>query len=174
MSGDLFGHVEPPPMRVRLDRTGDREHPCCNNIAIIGSGKAQHAAELRCAQCDKHRGWLPREALDFLTTLAQQFGAPTEPLTLRDQQIGDHQMSDDRKFDNSGILFRNQDKEAGNAKDRDYKGEATIDGVEYWMSGWIKEGKRGKFMTFSFKPKDAPKAASKASATADFSDEVPF
>jgi hypothetical protein len=77
-----------------------------------------------------------------------------------------------RTYDNSGILFRNTDKT--NERDRDYKGEATIDGVGYWMSGWIKEGKKGKFMTFSFKPKDAPKDAVKKSRAADFNAEIPF
>jgi hypothetical protein len=81
----------------------------------------------------------------------------------------------DKQYDNSGILFRNDDKEPGNARDRDYQGEATINGVEYWMSGWIKEGRKGKFMTFSFKAKDAPKTASaKASAGVDFDDSIPF
>jgi hypothetical protein len=73
--------------------------------------------------------------------------------------------------DNSGIMFRNHDKSG--ERDRDYKGEATISGAEYWMSGWIKEGKKGKFMTFSFKPKDAP-AAKPKSAFADMNDEVGF
>jgi hypothetical protein len=78
----------------------------------------------------------------------------------------------DKQFDNSGILFRNDDKSG--ERDRDYKGEATISGVEYWMSGWIKEGKKGKFMTFSFKPKDAPKTASTKARTEEMADEVPF
>jgi hypothetical protein len=79
----------------------------------------------------------------------------------------------DEKYDNSGILFRNDDKTK--ERDRDYKGECTINGVEYWMSGWIKEGRKGKFMTFSFKPKDAPKAATGQSAGAPpFDDQIPF
>ena len=80
-----------------------------------------------------------------------------------------------RKYDNSGILFKNDDK--ANERDRDYKGEATINGVGFWMSGWIKEGKKGKFMTFSFKPKDAPpkEAVTKTkSRAADFDDTIPF
>jgi hypothetical protein len=175
MSADLFGHVAAPPMRVRLDRTTDREQPCCENIAVIRPGKGPHAGELRCDGCGRHRGWLPREALDFLTELSRQFGAPAEPLILRDQQIGDHVMADGKQYDNSGILFRNEDKREGDSRDRDYKGEATINGVGYWMSGWIKDGKKGKFMTFSFKPKDAPKAASaQASSAAPYNDEVPF
>ena len=62
--------------KVRLDRNIDRAKPCCKNIAVVGQGKAQHAGELRCADCDRHRGWLPRSALDFLTTLSTRFGAP--------------------------------------------------------------------------------------------------
>ena len=81
-------------------------------------------------------------------------------------------MADDKKYDNSGILFRNNDKSG--ERDRDYKGEATIDGVGYWMSSWIKEGKNGKFMTFSFKAKDAPKTVSTKSMADEMSDENPF
>jgi hypothetical protein len=81
-------------------------------------------------------------------------------------------MSTHEQRDNSGILFCN-DKKTRNT-DRDYGGSATIAGAEYWISGWIKDGKRGKFMTFSFKPKDEPKTAAKASARADYDDQIPF
>lgn len=56
------------------------------------------------------------------------------------------------KYDNSGALFKN-DKE-GHPTWADYKGQITINGVEYWLSAWIKEGKNGKFMSLSAKPKD--------------------
>jgi hypothetical protein len=74
----------------------------------------------------------------------------------------------DTKYDNSGIAFRNDRKTRDS--DRDYSGSATIAGIEYWVSGWVKEGKRGKFLTFSFKPKDAPKA----SGAVPYDDQVPF
>jgi hypothetical protein len=157
---------------VRLDRQTDRDRPCHDNIATIGPGKAQHAAELRCAKCGRHRGWLRGEALDFLKDLTQRFGAPVEPIILRDTTIGDHLMAEKPKYDNSGILFRNESK--AKETDRDYRGEITISGAEYWVSGWIKTGERGKFMTLSLKPKDAPKAAAKKSLADDMSDEVPW
>jgi hypothetical protein len=166
-AGVLFGNPVTPPLRVRLDRQTDRDKPCCHNVAIVGPGKAQHAAELRCAGCNAHRGWLRREALDFLTDLSQRFGAPAEPIILRDQQIGDHVMTTDKKFDNGGLLFRNHDKESD--KHPDYKGSLTVGGTEYWLNAWIKDGKRGKFMSLSVKPKEQ-----RSSAFAEVHDEVPF
>jgi len=72
--------------------------------------------------------------------------------------------------DNSGILFRNNDKTKDS--DRDYKGDATIGGIKYWLSGWIKQGKRGKFLSLSFTLKDVPKAAPMPAE--EMSDEIPF
>lgn len=87
--------------------------------------------------------------------------------------------------DNSGVMFKNDRKEQPNHPD--YKGSATIDGVEFWLSAWIKEGKSGKFMSLSVKPKEtqqaqrppspAPKpnayAAAKGRPQQDY-DDVPF
>ena len=73
--------------------------------------------------------------------------------------------------DNSGILFRNDKKTRDT--DRDYGGSATIAGVEYWISGWVKEGRNGKFMTFAFRPKDESKASAPG-ARVDFDDAIPF
>ena len=161
-----------PPigLRLKLDRTIDRVRPCHSNIATVGHGQAQHCASLRCVQCGRHRGWLPREGFQFLSNLTQRYGAPAEPIVLRDQQVGDHIMAD-KKFDNSGIIFK-ADKTKDT--DRDYRGSATIDNREYWVSGWIREAKNGaKFLKFSFKPKDE-KAAVKTRSDAPFGDPIPF
>lgn len=60
---------------------------------------------------------------------------------------------------NSGILTRN-DKQ-GNENRPDYRGSINVDGVEYWLSAWIKEGRDGtklggqKYMSLSVQPKQA-------------------
>ena len=54
--------------------------------------------------------------------------------------------------DGQGSFFKN-DKE-GNDKRPDYRGEFKLDGALYKMSGWIKEGPRGKWMSLKVEPKD--------------------
>jgi hypothetical protein len=42
---------------------------------------------------------------------------------------------------NSGMLARNDKKET--EKHPDFKGSINVDGVEYWLSAWVREGKEG-------------------------------
>ena len=56
--------------------------------------------------------------------------------------------------DNSGRLSKNERKEKDSHPD--LKGSATINGVEYWISGWSKTNDRGKWLSLSFQPKDDP------------------
>ena len=78
------------------------------------------------------------------------------------------------KKDNSGVLFKNDKKETGNQPD--YKGNITVDGKDYWLSAWIKEGKSGKFMGLAVSPKEEYKPKpSERSKTTGFDDEtMPF
>jgi hypothetical protein len=76
--------------------------------------------------------------------------------------------------DNSGALFPNDRKEQDNHPDR--TGTAMIGGVEYWVSGWIKDGAKGKFLSMSFKPKDAKPKQDKprGAGQAMVDDQIPF
>ncbi len=44
-----------------------------------------------------------------------------------------------------GSLFRNN--KDGNEKRPDYRGQVNINGTFYDVSGWIKEGQKGKWMS---------------------------
>jgi hypothetical protein len=49
--------------------------------------------------------------------------------------------------DGSANLFKNERKETQNHPD--YTGSIMINGQEHYFSAWIKEGKKGKFMSCS-------------------------
>lgn len=78
---------------------------------------------------------------------------------------------------NTGTLFKN-DMEGKSEKFPPYGGTVNIDGVEYWVSAWVKEGKSGKFFSLAFKAKEArqeSRAASSKAAPDDFEDSsIPF
>jgi single-stranded DNA-binding protein len=91
---------------------------------------------------------------------------------------------------NSGILSKNDRKEKDTHPD--HKGTLNVEGVEYWLSAWIKERKdgSGKFFSLSVKRKDgqsAPPSRSAAGAQQpnkpavpspsgfdDMDDDIPF
>ena len=76
------------------------------------------------------------------------------------------------KRDNSGVLFKSDKIE--NERSPQYKGNITVDGKDYWISAWIKEGKSGKFMGLAVSPKEEyqPKQAPKKVSIAD--EDLPF
>lgn len=56
------------------------------------------------------------------------------------------------KKDMSGTLFKNDKREKDSHPNA--TGTAIINGVEYWVSAWTKDGQKGKFQSLSFKPKE--------------------
>lgn len=63
--------------------------------------------------------------------------------------------------DNTGSLFKNDRREKDSHPHA--KGSATIDGVEYWVSAWTKEGQKGRWQSLSFQRKDEKPAAKRNS-----------
>lgn len=54
--------------------------------------------------------------------------------------------------DNSGTLFKNDRREKESQPHA--TGTALIDGVEYYVSAWTKEGQKGRFQSLAFKRKE--------------------
>ena len=58
-----------------------------------------------------------------------------------------------QRKDNSGALFKNDRKESDSHPD--YKGQAMIDGSEYWVSAWINQSNTGvKYMALKYTMKE--------------------
>ena len=95
-----------------------------------------------------------------------------------------------QQFDNTnkGVLFNNADQKQSPSHP-DYKGSINIEGVEYWISGWIKPMAKDpakRFLSLSAQPKQAaapapparapqrPVPAKQKSGFDDFDDEPAF
>lgn len=77
---------------------------------------------------------------------------------------------------NSGMLMRN-DRRATD-KHPEFTGSLNVDGVDYWVSAWVNEGKPGSKIEgkkyFSLKVNRKDKAGSSSLSDRDDLSDVPF
>jgi hypothetical protein len=73
----------------------------------------------------------------------------------------------------SGSMFVNSKKEKDTHPDRN--GTALIGGIEYYVSGWIKETKSGdKWLSLAFKPKEEAPRKPQPTLNKEEQDNIPF
>ena len=76
---------------------------------------------------------------------------------------------------NTFTLSRNERREKDTHPE--YTGTLNVNGVEYWLSAWVRDGQRGKFFSGAIKPKDSAPNRQSSSANrtaAPINDEIPF
>jgi hypothetical protein len=80
------------------------------------------------------------------------------------------------EYDNTNtfVLFKND--KGDNPKRPDYAGTMNVDGIEFRMSGWIRESAKGKFVSGSVQLKDNNSAGATRGAAVEGDDEsdLPF
>ena len=76
------------------------------------------------------------------------------------------------KYDNTNsfALFKNEKGE--NPKRPDYTGNLNVDGIEFRISGWIREGAKGKFISGSVQLKEGNSEVQRE--VAKDNEDVPF
>jgi hypothetical protein len=73
----------------------------------------------------------------------------------------------------TGALFKNDKKEK--PAHPDYRGDCTIHGKKFWISGWIKDGKKGKYMSLALREAEESANANPRAASAQTADvNMPF
>lgn len=81
-------------------------------------------------------------------------------------------------YDNTNRWTLNKNDRKEKDTHPDYKGSLNVDGVDYWLDGWIKESANGKFISGSLKRKDAASAPQQprqpAAFDTDLDDDFPF
>lgn len=78
--------------------------------------------------------------------------------------------------ENRGALFSNKENKTAE-NHPDYKGSINANGVDFWLSAWLKKSKDGKpFMSLSITPKEQKPAAKpkQPAYQGDDDSDVPF
>jgi len=75
-------------------------------------------------------------------------------------------MSINKQRENAGVLFKNDKKQTENSPD--YVGSLNCAGVEYQLSGWVKQGPKTKFMSLGVRPKEAERTDNKSAEAGGF------
>lgn len=78
-------------------------------------------------------------------------------------------------YDDTNTFSLNKNDKDGVERRPDYKGKVNIEGRIFWLSGWIRQGANGSFISGPIELADdkyQPVGATAGSAPAD--DDVPF
>jgi hypothetical protein len=78
------------------------------------------------------------------------------------------------EYDNTNTFTLFINDKGDNDKRPDRTGTLNVDGVEYFIDGWIKQGKKGPFLSGKIKRKDSQSAPVSRAAASAPTDDIPF
>ena len=76
------------------------------------------------------------------------------------------------EYDNTNTFALFKNNKGDNPKRPDYTGNLNVDGIEFRISGWIREGANGKFISGSVQLKEEKKTENTVETTTE--EDVPF
>jgi len=80
------------------------------------------------------------------------------------------------EYDNTNTFALFKNDKGDNHKRPDYTGNLNVDGIEFRVSGWVREGAKGKFISGTVQLKDNNSAGATRGAAVEGDDEsdLPF
>lgn len=80
------------------------------------------------------------------------------------------------EYDNTNTFALFKNDKGDNPKRPDYTGNLNVDGIEFRVSGWVREGAKGKFISGSVQLKDNNSAGATRGAAVEGDDlsDLPF
>jgi hypothetical protein len=81
-------------------------------------------------------------------------------------------------YDNTNRWTLNKNDRKEKETHPDYKGSLNVNGIDYWLDGWIKDSANGKFISGTLKPKNGDSSkqmpAVGSYTAGDDGEEIPF
>jgi hypothetical protein len=78
------------------------------------------------------------------------------------------------QYDNTNTFALFKNDQGDNPKRPNYTGNLNVDGIEFRISGWIREGANGKFISGSVQLKESKGEVRSKSAVEGADEDVPF
>jgi hypothetical protein len=79
------------------------------------------------------------------------------------------------EYDNTNTFALFKNDKGDNPKRPDYTGNLNVDGIEFRVSGWVREGKNGKFISGSVQMKEEKaEERGKPAVEGDDPSDLPF
>ena len=78
------------------------------------------------------------------------------------------------QYDNTNTFTLNKNDKGDNQRRPDYRGKLNVDGIEFTLSGWVREGANGKFISGSVTIVEAKQEERAKPAVEGADEDVPF